>query len=91
MITKVSNARVQSQVLKIALAPLKEDISVVVDLYIKGMLVHKVLIDGGAKICIIIEHVMHKLGLHLSDLSNIKAKVANINALVQILIFLGFV
>ncbi len=47
------------------------------DCYIKGRLVKKGLVDGGAQICIMNENVMQNLGLHINEVLEIRVKMAN--------------
>ncbi|RYA44996.1 hypothetical protein DD606_25040 [Enterobacter cloacae complex sp. GF14B] len=63
-------------VVKIAHAEMNEDITPVLDCYIKGRLVRKGLVDGGAQICIMTEGLMQKLGMHIHETPEIKVKIA---------------
>ncbi|RYA73748.1 hypothetical protein DD595_24825, partial [Enterobacter cloacae complex sp. 4DZ3-17B2] len=64
-------------VVKIAHAEMNEDITPVLDCYIKGRLVRKGLVDGGAQICIMTEGLMQRLGMHIHETPEIKVKMAN--------------
>lgn len=51
----------KTSVVKIAPIETQEDIVPTLDCYIKGRIVKKGLVDGGAQICIMTETVMRKL------------------------------
>ena len=50
-----------------------------VDCHIKGRVLSKTLIDGGAQICIMADHVVHRLGLKIQEVTDIRVKMANNN------------
>ncbi|MCO5603794.1 hypothetical protein L7F22_057946 [Adiantum nelumboides] len=54
-----------------------KDIVPVVDAYVKGQHISNVYVDGGAQICVMSEHVFHRLGLKISAPAPYKAKMAN--------------
>ena len=54
-----------------------EDVLPIVEAHIKGQRITKVLVDGGAQICVMSEKTMHRLGLEVSGSSDFKAKMAN--------------
>lgn len=56
---------------------IEEDIVLMLDCYIKGRIVKKVLIDGGAQICTMTEQIMHMLGLQIHNTPTIKVKMAD--------------
>ena len=64
-------------VVKISQPEMDEDITPVLDCYIKGRLVKKGLVDGGAQICIMTEELMQRLGMHTHETPEIKVKMAN--------------
>ena len=55
-----------------------------VEAKINGQRIQKVYVDGGVKICIVIEKLMHRLGLEVSETTKFGAKMAN-NAIVNCL------
>lgn len=67
----------KTSTVKIAPVKAEEDIVPILDCYIKGRLVKKGLVDGGAQICIMTENVMHKLGLRIQEVPEIKVKMAD--------------
>ena len=71
------SARIKPNVRKtytVKIAPIEteEDIVPLLDCHIKGRLVKRGLVDGGAQICIMTENVMNKLGLCIQDVPEIK-------------------
>ena len=53
------------------------DILPILEAYIKGQRIRKVYVDGGAKVCVMSEKMMHSLGLEVQGKSKFKAKMAN--------------
>ncbi|MCO5594098.1 hypothetical protein L7F22_048119 [Adiantum nelumboides] len=54
-----------------------QDITPVLNAYVKGQRVSNVYVDGGAQICIMTEQTMHRLGLKVNAPAPCKAKMAN--------------
>ncbi|MCO5551288.1 hypothetical protein L7F22_004787 [Adiantum nelumboides] len=54
-----------------------QDITPVLNAYVKGQRVSNVYVDGGAQICVITEQTMHRLGLKVNAPAPCKAKMAN--------------
>ena len=72
---------------KLAQAEVDEDVAPILDCYIKGRLVKEGLVDGGAQICIMTEVLMHKLGLHIQETPNNKARCLGIVKDVNVEVF----
>ena len=63
-------------VVRIALVEV-EDIMPIADCHIKGNLVRKNLVDGGAQVCIMIESTMTRLGLCIQETLEVCVKMAD--------------
>ncbi|MCO5592621.1 hypothetical protein L7F22_046624 [Adiantum nelumboides] len=62
----------------VRIAPVEmEDIVPTIDCFIKGTLVQKGLVDGGAKICIMTEATMHRLNLKIHKTPEVQVKMAD--------------
>ncbi|MCO5585721.1 hypothetical protein L7F22_039657 [Adiantum nelumboides] len=73
----VSTRRVKTKAMGLVFGKSLKDIVPVVDAYVKGQRISNVYEDGGAQICVISEHVFHRLGLKISAPAPYKAKMAN--------------
>lgn len=76
-IRKSKSKEKNTQALTIAPLHLEDAIVPTLNCYIKGKLIQKALIDGGAQICIMTEQVMHKLGLRIHEVPIVKVKMAD--------------
>ncbi|MCO5574147.1 hypothetical protein L7F22_027927 [Adiantum nelumboides] len=62
----------------VRVAPVEmEDIVPTIDCFIKGTLVRKGLVDGGAQICIMTEATMHRLNLKIHKTPEVRVKMAD--------------
>ncbi|MCO5586770.1 hypothetical protein L7F22_040712 [Adiantum nelumboides] len=62
----------------VRIAPVEmEDIVPTIDCFIKGTLVQKGLVDGGAQICIMTEATMHRLNLKIHKTPEVRVKMAD--------------
>ncbi|MCO5551435.1 hypothetical protein L7F22_004938 [Adiantum nelumboides] len=62
----------------VRIAPVEmEDIVPTIDCFIKGTLVRKGLVDGGAQICIMTEATMHRLNLKIHKTPEVRVKMAD--------------
>ncbi|MCO5580281.1 hypothetical protein L7F22_034147 [Adiantum nelumboides] len=73
----VSTRRVKTKAMGLVSGRSLKDIVSVVDAYVKGQHISNVYVDGGAQICVMSEHVFHRLGLKISAPAPYKAKMAN--------------
>ncbi|MCO5591833.1 hypothetical protein L7F22_045826 [Adiantum nelumboides] len=73
----VSTRRVKTKALDLVSGRNLQDITPVLDAYVKGQRVSNVYIDGGAQICVMTEQTIHRRGLKVNAPAPCKAKMAN--------------
>ncbi|MCO5548479.1 hypothetical protein L7F22_001938 [Adiantum nelumboides] len=73
----VSTRRVKTKAMGLVSGRNLQDITPVLNVYVKGQIVSNVYVDGGAQICVMTEQTMHRLGLKVNAPTPCKAKMAN--------------
>ncbi|MCO5574670.1 hypothetical protein L7F22_028460 [Adiantum nelumboides] len=73
----VSTIRVKIKAMALISGRSLKDIVPIVDAYVKGQRISNIYVDGGTQICVMSEHVFHRLGLKISAPAPYKAKMAN--------------
>ncbi|MCO5575580.1 hypothetical protein L7F22_029382 [Adiantum nelumboides] len=73
----VSTCRVKTKAMGFVSGSNLQDITPVLNAYVKGQRVSNVYVDGGAQICVMTEQTMHRLGLKVNAPAPCKAKMAN--------------
>ncbi|MCO5607243.1 hypothetical protein L7F22_061436 [Adiantum nelumboides] len=73
----VSTRRVKTKAMGLVSGRNLQDITPVLNAYVKGQRVSNVYVDGGAQICVITEQTMHRLGVKVNAPAPCKAKMAN--------------
>ncbi|MCO5551704.1 hypothetical protein L7F22_005208 [Adiantum nelumboides] len=73
----VSTRRVKTKAMGLVFGRNLQEITPVLEAYVKGQRVSNVYVDGGAQICVMTEQTMHRLGLKVNALAPCKAKMAN--------------
>ncbi|MCO5574719.1 hypothetical protein L7F22_028509 [Adiantum nelumboides] len=73
----VSTRHVKTKAMGLVSGRNLQDITRVLNAYVKGQRVSNVYVDGGAQICVMTEKTMHRLGLKVNAPAPCKAKMAN--------------
>ncbi|MCO5599590.1 hypothetical protein L7F22_053696 [Adiantum nelumboides] len=73
----VSTRHVKTKAMGLVSGRNLQDITAMLDAYVKGQRVSNVYVDGGAQICVMTEQTMHHLGLKVNAPAPCKAKMAN--------------
>ncbi|MCO5561160.1 hypothetical protein L7F22_014781 [Adiantum nelumboides] len=73
----VSTRRVKTKAMGLVSGRNLQDITTLLNAYVKGQRVSNVYVDGGAQICVMTEQTMHRLGLKVNAHAPCKPKMAN--------------